>query len=117
MAYQRCGEICSMAASSDHPLRIGRESCAEIKKAFVTSKWTCWADGSTGASYDNGPYTYRNKSTPADGRTRDEAALQALRDCNALLSADANLKDLSGAETETAGCHVTRCIPPGTPMR
>lgn len=117
MAYQRCGEMCAVAASGDHPLRIGRESCAEIKKAWVTSKWTCWAEGRTGVAYGNGPYTYGSKSTPANGRTRDEAALQALRDCNALVSLDQNLNNLSGATTDNGACRVTRCIPPGTPLR
>jgi hypothetical protein len=113
---QSCGKFCSTVAGSAHPLRIGRESCAEIKKAFVTDKWMCWAEGSTGYAYGNGPWSYRAKSIPADGRTRDEASLQALRDCNALLGFSANLDNLSGAATDNGMCKVTRCFPPGTPL-
>jgi hypothetical protein len=103
-------------AASGHPLRIGRASCAEIKKAFVTDKWMCWAEGSTGFAYGNGPWTYGAKSSLDNGKTRDEASLAALRDCNALLGFNANLNNLSGAATDNGMCKVTRCLPPGSPL-
>jgi hypothetical protein len=116
MKAQRCGEMCSMAASNGQPLRIGRESCREIRKAFVSTKWTCWAEGSSGYAYGNGPWTYRNTSIPANGRTRDEAALEATRGCNALMSAGNNTSWSSGAAVDSGDCKVTKCSPPGSPL-
>jgi len=113
---RRCGEMCSMAASNGQPLRIGRESCPEIRKAFVSNKWTCWAEGSSGYAYGNGPWTYRNTSIPANGRTRDEAALEAARGCNALMSAGNNTSYSSGAAVDSGDCKVTKCFPPGSPL-
>jgi hypothetical protein len=113
---RRCGEMCSMAASNGQPLRIGRESCPEIRKAFVSTKWTCWAEGSSGYAYGNGPWTYRNTSIPANGRTRDEAALEAARGCNALMSTGNNTSSLSGAAVDRGDCKVTKCFPPGSPL-
>ena len=113
---RRCGEMCSMAASNGQPLRIGRESCPEIRKAFVSTKWTCWAEGSSGYAYGNGPWTYRNTSIPANGRTRDEAALEAARGCNALMSAGNNTSWSSGAAVDSGDCKVTKCFPPGSPL-
>ena len=105
-----------MAASNGQPLRIGRESCPEIRKAFVSTKWTCWAEGSSGHSYGNGPWTYRNTSIPANGRTRDEAALEAARGCNALMSTGNNTAWSSGASVDSGDCKVTKCFPPGSPL-
>ena len=113
---RRCGEMCSMAASNGQPLRIGRESCPEIRKAFVSTKWTCWAEGSSGYAYGNGPWTYRNTSIPANGRTRDEAALEAVRGCNALMSTGNNTSYSSGAAVDSGDCKVTKCFPPGSPL-
>ncbi len=113
---QRCGDMCSMAARNGKPLRIGRESCPEIRKAFVSSTWTCWAEGSSGYSYGNGPWEYQNTSIPADGRTRDEAALAAQRGCNALMGAGNNTSWSSGAAVDSGDCKVTKCFPPGSPL-
>ena len=116
MSTQRCGEMCSIAASNGQPLRIDRESCAEIKKAFVTTKWTCFAEGSSGYSYGNGPWNYRTQSMQSTGKTRDEAALAAARDCNALMGVSTNLSNLDGAAVDSGMCKVTRCFPPGSPL-
>ncbi len=113
---QRCGRFCASMASSGHPLRLGRASCAEIKKVFVTDEWMCWADGSTGSAYGNGPMTYGVKSIAANAKTRDEAAVKALRSCNALVGADQSLSNLSGATTDNGMCRVSRCLPPGSPL-
>jgi len=116
MSAQRCGEMCSIAASNGQPLRIDRESCAEIKKAFVTTKWTCFAEGSSGYAYGNGPWNYRTQSMQSTGRTRDEAALAAARDCNALMGVSTNLSNLDGAAVDSGDCKVTKCFPPGSPL-
>lgn len=116
MSSQRCGEVCAIAASNGQPLRIGRESCPEIRKAFVSNTWTCWAEASVGTAYGNGPWSYARKSLPASGKTRDEAYLAASSNCNAMVSVDDNLATLSGAAVDSGLCKVTRCLPPGTPL-
>ena len=116
MAAQRCGEMCSIAASNGHPLRIDRESCAEIKKAFVTTEWTCFAEGSHGYAYGNGPWNYRTQSMQSSGKTHDEAYLAAARDCNAMMGVSSNLNNLDGAQVDSGECKVTKCFPPGSPL-
>jgi len=116
MSLQRCGEVCAIAASNGQPLRIGRESCAEIKRAFVSTTWICYAEASVGRSYGNGPWSYTRKSLPASGKTRDEAYLAASRNCSAMVSVDDNNATLAGAAVDGGLCTVTQCFPPGSPL-
>lgn len=116
MSSQRCGEMCAMAASNGQPLRIGRESCPEIKRAFVSSKWICYAEASVGTAYGNGPWSYARTSLPASGKTRDEAYLAASSNCNAMVSVDVNTATLAGAAVDSGLCTVTQCFPPGSPL-
>jgi hypothetical protein len=57
---------------------------------------------------------YRTKEWPDNGRTRDEAYLNALKGCNALIGNAANLGYLSGQEVESGTCRVVDCRPTGT---
>jgi len=116
MSSDTCGDVCARAAANGQPLSIGNESCAQIRKASGSTQWTCWAEASVGTAYGGGPWTYSRKSLPGTGRTRDDAYLKAMRDCNAVVGMDGTLATSSGAALDSGACEITRCDPPGTPV-
>jgi hypothetical protein len=116
MSFDRCSKMCAGAAADGHNWRIDQESCSEIKKAFVTDKWMCWAEGSIGTAVGSGPYTYSTKSLSGTGNTRDEAGYDAVTSCNAILGTSKNLAWSGGQTVDAGSCEVTRCLPPGTPL-
>jgi hypothetical protein len=116
MAFDRCDKMCEGAARyTGHHWRV-EGSCSEIKKALVTDQWMCTAEASHGTAVGNGPYAYSTTSLMGAGNTRDQAAREALRNCNAIQGSKSSLAWLGGQTVDGGMCQVTRCVPPGTPL-
>ena len=118
MAVDRCHKICEGAARySGHHWRIEQSfSCAQIKQKLVTDQWTCTAEASHGSAVGNGPYNYGTTSLIGAGNTRDEAAREALKDCNAIQGSKSSLAWSAGQTVDAGMCHVTQCVPKGSPL-
>jgi hypothetical protein len=116
MSFDTCSKVCAGAAADGHRWHIDDEPCTEIAKAFVSDKWMCRAVASVGTSRENGPWDHAGVDMLGSGNTRDEAYLQALRDCNAMSSTKKNQGWLSGAAVSGGDCTVTQCQPPGSPL-
>jgi hypothetical protein len=116
MQFDRCSKLCTGAARDGHHWRVGQSSCSEIKKAFVTDKWMCWAEASIGTALGNGPYNYSTKTGVGSGNTRAEAGNEAVKTCNAFLGFDENLAWSGGQAVHAGSCEISRCLPPGTPL-
>lgn len=116
LSFQRCSKLCTGAAKDGHIWRVDHASCEEVRKAFVTDQWLCDAQASVGSAAGNMPYVYQNKSLLGTGKTRAEAATQALKDCRAIVSNSENLSWLGGESVTGGDCQVARCYAPGTPL-
>jgi hypothetical protein len=117
ISFESCGELCEIAASNGHHWQVGQESCAEIKKAFVSDKWMCKAEASIGTSLGNGPWEYSAISLLGSGNTRDDAYNEAFSSCSAMATTKLNLADSQGAAVNGGTCTVVGCWPPGSSLQ
>jgi hypothetical protein len=114
--YEYCADICGRAARAGHTWRTDRSSCEKVRKTFVSDKWMCTAEASLGTRQGYGPWSYERVSLLGAGNSRDEAGLDALKACRAIVSGKINLANLSGFAVDGGDCQVSRCDPPGTPL-
>jgi hypothetical protein len=75
--------------------------------------WLCTAEGSMGTAYGDGPWSYSTERAHGNGPTRDDAYIQALDDCNSMMSMASSLAISSGAKRDGGSCTVSECIGPG----
>jgi len=75
--------------------------------------WLCKAAGSVGTAYGDEPWTYSTETGYGDAPTHDDAYLQALENCNALVSTSASLAEASGVARIGGTCSVVECTGPG----
>jgi hypothetical protein len=75
--------------------------------------WLCTAEASLGTAYGDGPMSYSTERAYGNGPTRDEAYLNALRDCQAMVSMSTSLADSSGQRQEGGTCEISSCMGPG----
>jgi len=107
MESGHCNKLCADAGS--HWSIDQGKACSAIKQELEKDQWSCWAEASVGTRVGNMPYVDSTKSLGGNGRTRAEAANQALRNCNAIVSGAQNLAWLDGQSTRGGQCEVTRC--------
>ena len=74
--------------------------------------WLCTAEGSIGTASGDGPWSYSTETGQGDGPTRDAAYLNALENCNALITTALSLATAAGEAREGGTCSVTDCIGP-----
>jgi hypothetical protein len=75
--------------------------------------WLCTATGSLGTAYGDGPWDYSTELAHGNGPTRDDAYLQAVEDCNSMMSMSISLAISNGQKYDGGSCSVTDCIGPG----
>lgn len=71
--------------------------------------WLCTAEASLGTSQGSGPPTYRTQSALGNGPTRDDASLNAFKDCNSLVGFYKSLAWGSGETVEGGTCTIVNC--------
>ena len=116
MSFDHCSDLCAGAASNGHTWRVDQEPCSEMRKALVTDKWMWTAEASYGTAMGNGPWNYSRESQLGTGNTRDEAAYEASKNCNAMMTMHQSLAWSAGEAVDAGMCKVTQCVPPGTPL-
>lgn len=117
LQFDRCSKLCANAARDGHQWSIApNTSCAEVRTFFVTDQWMCNAQASVGSQVGNMGWVDRNQSSLGNGRSREEAATQALKNCGAFAGAAENLAELDGAAVRGGDCQIARCWPPGTAL-
>jgi PDZ domain len=117
LSFQYCAKLCTGAAKSGHVWRVDpHATCEDVRKAFVTDAWVCSAQASAGSAMGNMPYVYENVSALGTGRSRAEAANQAVKDCNSLVGVHNSLSWGEGETVNSGMCQIARCSPPGTPL-
>jgi hypothetical protein len=73
--------------------------------------WQCTAEGEVSTASDDGPWRNSTERGLGDGPTRDDAYLNAMKNCYALLKTTAAL---ARDATSTGDCKVVDCTGPGT---
>lgn len=117
MAFDRCDQLCEGAASNGHHWEIVRNTCSEIKKGFVSDEWLCRAEASIGLAVGSGPFSYSTELQLGNGKTRDQAANLAMKNCNEMLSERESVATLGEQRVDAGTCQVTQCTPPGSPLK
>lgn len=124
--FKPCVEVCQKQGADRTPkgraetFAQARSSCPQLAAQMRPSQWVCSAEGESVSASDwgNGPRMEGPVNILGSGKTKAQAAFNALRDCRAIVTFDLGLAQAGGIDnnTETAithECRVTQCYPPG----
>jgi hypothetical protein len=126
MSFGWCVDYCmgaghgeSTADARAKTLKQAQSSCAELAGEMSKGGWLCRAEGESIASLQNG-CTPSTVSIVGNGPNRDQAALKAMENCQALMRVDlvraqTNVNLPEDKVRVIKPCRVTDCFLPGAP--